>query len=318
LNAPRTVGWGWVVAWFGLAAALGAAGGAALRMLSMQTHTTVAQAIRPPFGGRTLVRILALGEDRPRGAVRGRSDTMIVAALDLNNHTIRAVSIPRDTRVYFPDRHDYDKINASHALGGPLASVRAAEDLLGVGIDYYAEVSIEGLKKAVDLLGGVEIDIEKNMRYVDRRGGLYINLRKGYRLLNGDQALQYVRFRHDALGDISRMQRQQKFLRAIARKSLMPGQFSKLPRVINEIMANVNTNMTGKDMLALARLAREVQPEELEMTTLPGHCESMRGISYYIADEEAAARTVDEMLRFLPPVPPAAAGRKPGNGSPAS
>ena len=228
---------------------------------------------------------------------------MIVVAVDLGNRTVRAISIPRDTRVYLSDRDTYDKINSAYARGGPEKSLIAAQDLLDVGIDYYMETSIEGLKKTVDLLGGVEIDIEKNMRYTDRRGGLYINLKKGCRRLNGDQALQYVRFRHDAMGDITRIQRQQKFLRAIAREALMSSSITKLPRIVDEIMSNIKTDMTGRDLLALAELARDVRPEEIEMETLPGAPQNIHGISYWVPDDRKAAEMVDNLLRFAPPAP---------------
>jgi len=300
-GTSRTIAWEWIVVWLAFAAVLGATGGAALRILSLRMNTTITQAIRPPFDGRGLVRIIALGEDRSNPGTRGRSDTIIIAAIDLNNKTVRAVSIPRDTHVWFPDRDKYDKINSAYARGGPTASLSAAERVLGVGIDYYIKTSIDGLKDTVDLLGGVEIDIEKDMNYVDRRGGLYIHLRKGYRLLNGNQALEYVRFRHDKLGDISRIQRQQKFLRAIARKALSSGSIARLPRIANEVMSNVETDMSGRDLLALAQMARDVRPEEIEMNTLPGHPENIHGISYWIADEPAVAMMVDRLLRFAPP-----------------
>lgn len=302
----RPMGWGWIAVYLAVAALLGAAGGAAIRLMMVGPNPSITAAIRPAFDGRKQIRILVLGEDRAAGGVRGRSDTIIVAAVDLENNTVRLVSIPRDTRTFFPRRDRYDKINAEYVHGGPNASVEAVEGLLGVGIDYYIETSIDGLKKTVDLLGGVEIDIEKDMRYTDRRGKLYINLKKGYRLLNGEQALGYVRFRHDRLGDIARIQRQQKFLRAIARKALTPEQLPRLPQIVNQVFENVNTNMSSKDLLTLAELARKIPEDQIEMTTLPGYPENIRGISYWIPDPDKVAQVVDDMLSFRPPLPPAA------------
>ncbi|MDO8586603.1 MAG: LCP family protein [Armatimonadota bacterium] len=287
-------------------AMLGVAGGLFVHTFLRQTHTSLAQAVAPPFEGRRQFRVLALGEDNTgtkRADVHGRSDTILVAAVDLDRNEIRAISIPRDTRSVIPGREGYNKINAAYALGGIELSRQTAEQLLGVTIEYYIKTNIDGLKRTVDVLGGVEIDIEKNMRYRDRRGGLYINLKKGYRHLNGDQALQYVRFRHDALGDISRIQRQQQFLRAVARRMMSTENFTKLPRVIDQIMSNVETNMSGKDLLHLARLSRKIQPDEVEMEMLPGTPRPIGGVSYMVGDPSETQAVVDRLLKFQPPAP---------------
>ncbi len=304
------INWVSLIIWIIIAACIGGFAGAGLKILFGPTTTTFTQVISPPFEGKRLFRIIALGEDKSPAGVPGRTDTIIVVAVDLTNKTVRAISIPRDTRVYFPKRGDYDKINSAFVRGGYDEVKAAAERLLNVGIDYYIKTDIEGLKKTVDILGGVEIDIEKNMRYTDRRGGLYINLKKGTRLLNGDQALQYIRFRHDAMGDITRIQRQQKFLRAIARKAFTMESISKLPAVVREVRANIETDMSDKDLLELVRLAKEIPPDDIQMETLPGLPQNIQGISYWIPDETKAAEMVDRLLRFEPPMP------KPANAAP--
>jgi polyisoprenyl-teichoic acid--peptidoglycan teichoic acid transferase len=292
---------------FVMAAAMFTAAGMMARRVLVQTHTTAMQAISPPFDGRKQFRILVLGEDNPgtkRADVHGRSDTILVAAIDLNHNVVRAVSIPRDTRCMISGSDHYVKVNAAYARGGAELSKQTAEQLLGVQIDYYMKTNIEGLKRTVDILGGVEIDIEKDMHYTDRHGGLYINLRKGYRHLNGDQALQYVRFRHDALGDITRIQRQQKFLRAVARRMMAPENVTKLTTVIGEIMSNVETNMSGKDLVALARLSKQIQPETLQMEMLPAVPQRIGKVSYMILDTAGAQAMVDRLLKFQLPPPP--------------
>ncbi len=160
-----------------------------------------------------------------------------------------------------------------------------------------------GLKNLVDVLGGVEIDIEKNMRYVDRRGGLYIDLKKGYRHLDGDKALQYVRFRHDRLGDLSRIERQQKFLRAVARRITAPENWTKLPEAVDEIMKSVETNMTARDLLTLAKLAGEIPEGSIRMAVLPGVPETIDRVSYYVPNQDEIPPVVNEMLLFQPPKP---------------
>jgi hypothetical protein len=168
-----------------------------------------------------------------------------------------------------------------------------------VSVDYYIKTDIAGLKDIVDLVGGVGIDVEKNMRYTDRRGGLYIDLKKGYRHLDGDKALQYVRFRHDALGDITRIQRQQKFLRALARQMLSARNMMRLRPVVERIYEKgyVQTDMQLPDLMALAKLARDIPPDEMEMETVPTVSHGINGVSYQEADLEKTAEIVDRLLR---------------------
>ena len=151
----------------------------------------------------------------------------------------------------------------------------------------------------MDILGGVEIDVEKNMHYTDRRGGLYIDLQKGRQLLDGEKAMQYVRFRHDALGDITRIQRQQKFLKALAEKAVSPMNLPKLPRIIEAVLRNVDTDLSPRDAIYLARFVGKLDLNQVKMATLPGVPENISGISYWIADSDAIPEAVQDL--FFPP-----------------
>lgn len=278
---------------------IGYAGSIGAKMLRV-TNTSVKEMASPPFGGKRFVRILALGEDnthKSKSTGRGLSDTILVVAVDLDSKAVRGISIPRDTRIEIAGK-GFQKINAAYSIGGHELAMEAAEAVLGVGIDYYIQTDIAGLKNIVDLIGGVGIEVEKDMRYTDRRGGLYINLKKGYRHLDGDKALQYVRFRHDTLGDISRIQRQQKFLRAIARHMLEPKNIVQAPKVVSEIYEKgyVHTNLNLKDMKSLIELARDIPPDQMEMDTVPGTPENIDGISYWIADMQKTYDLVAKML----------------------
>lgn len=296
--------WRWVTAivlGVIIGAVVGYAGGIGVRMLRV-TNTSMKEMVTPPFGGRRFIRILALGEDnthKSKSTGRGLSDTILVVAVDLDNKIVRGISIPRDTRIEIADK-GFQKINAAYSIGGSELATEAAQAVLGVDIDYYVQTDIAGLKNIVDLIGGVGIEVEKNMRYTDRRGGLYINLKKGYRHLDGDKALQYVRFRHDALGDITRIQRQQKFLRAIARHMLEPKNIMRAPGIVSEIYEKgyVHTNLNLKDLKSLIELARDIPPDQMEMETVPGAPENISGISYWIADMQ---ETYDLVAKLLVP-----------------
>ncbi|MHB0912054.1 MAG: LCP family protein [Armatimonadota bacterium] len=262
---------------------------------------------RPPFGGQKLVRILVIGEDNTGGnkeKPRGLSDTIMLVSLDLEANRVTALSVPRDTMVEIPG-HGTVKINAAHVIGGvPLVS-QMVEEITGVHPDYYMKTDSEGFKKCVDILGGVEIDVEKNMHYDDNWGHLHINLKKGRQVLSGVDAMGYVRFRHDAMGDITRVERQRKFLMALAKKTLEPGSLPKLPKIVAELNKHVETNLSPKDLLALAKLPEKIDLSTVKTETLPGAPQNIGGASYWIADPERMRELINELFfsRVLPGLP---------------
>ncbi|GIV18089.1 MAG: transcriptional regulator [Armatimonadota bacterium] len=251
---------------------------------------TVRELVTPAFEGTPRLRILALGVDQESG----NTDTIIVATVDFDKQAVYALSIPRDTRADIPGHRTF-KINAAYAWGGLQTAKQTVENLLGITIDRVVLVRLEGFKRIVDLLGGVEIDIEKDMHYVDRKQGLYIHLKKGYRLLDGERAMQYVRFRHDPLGDLGRIQRQQKFLKALAAKMFQWREIDKLPELTRQIMEQIETDMTTREVLHLARFGKELPPERIFMGVLPGQPQNIGGLSYYIPDEMRVTHALDEL-----------------------
>jgi polyisoprenyl-teichoic acid--peptidoglycan teichoic acid transferase len=299
---PKKIKMRWIIIIL-LGIVLGVGGTIGYKMLR-QSNTSLGQLVSRPFNGQGFVRILVLGEDntsKMRRNGRGLSDTIMVIAVDLDAKTVRAISVPRDSRVEIAG-HGFQKINSANVFGGPEFARQTVQAVLGVPIDYYIKTNIPGLKNTVDMVGGVGIDVEKDMHYTDRRGGLYINLKKGFRHLDGDKALQYVRFRHDKLGDITRMERQQKFLRALSRQIVSPSNWVRLPQVVDELYSKgyIETNMSGKDMVALARLARDVPQEKIQTETVPGLSQRIDGGSYYIIDP---TQTAEAVQRLLEPVP---------------
>lgn len=244
-----------------------------------------AQASQPPES----FTVLLLGTDARPGEKVGRTDSIIVANVDGEKKRIALLSIPRDTRVEIPG-HGTDKINAAAVYGGPALTCETVSNLIGMPVQYYALARWEGFKNIVDVLGGVTIDVERNMYHYDSSDGreYAINLRKGVQRLDGDKALQYVRFRGDALGDIGRTERQLKFLKALAAEVMKPSTLVKLPRLVPEINKSVETNMGFKQMLALAQAARYFDQAEIVTQTLPGRFLDLRGVSYWYVDPAQA------------------------------
>ena len=289
-----------------LVVAICVAGGALLGLYTSNFGHQVREQFAPPFGGKTAVVILVLGEDdtsRTDKKPRGLSDTIILMRADFVNKQVAALSIPRDTKIRLDGYANECKINASHVYGGPALAEIAVQGLVGIKPDYYMKTDLKGFRKSVDILGGVMIDVEKDMNYDDNWGHLHIHLKKGRQLMNGEHAMEYVRFRHDALGDLSRIERQQKFLRALTEKMLSPTKLPKLPWVMSAMIQNVDTDMTARDLVALARLAQGMDLNTVKMAMLPGVPETIHGVSYWVADTEQSVKVVNDLFFPPPPMP---------------
>lgn len=252
------------------------------------------------FYGPSSFNIVLLGRDydydnRGRRLDSGRTDTIMVFHVDCNNKRINGISIPRDTIIDIPG-YGRNKINSAYHFGGVNLAIDVIEKLLGINIDYYVLLDPDAFKKIVDALGGVEIYIEKDMRYKDSWGKLYIDLKKGYQRLNGIQAEGYVRFRHDPLGDIGRIERQQKFLYALLSQVTKPNVIIRIPTLIQELSRYVHTNLPTSEMISLATFfAREKNNLQLKTTTLPG---SPNG-GYWYPDLEETGKLISLLFTDL-------------------
>ena len=232
-----------------------------------------------------------------------RSDTMILVNVDPANHSINAISIPRDSKVYLAGDHGVQKINAAHALGGIELTLKTVEDTLGINVDKYVLINNDGVKKLVDALGGIPIYIEKDMYYNDNSGDLHINLSKGLHVLNGEQVEGYLRFRKDGLGDIGRTSRQQWFVKAVLEKLQSPSVIPKIPEVLNIASANIKTNLSLYEMSHLAATLRNIDMSDVEFATLPGAPSKKGYISYWILDPEKTQEVIDRMVYRTKPSP---------------
>jgi polyisoprenyl-teichoic acid--peptidoglycan teichoic acid transferase len=223
----------------------------------------------------------------------GLTDTMIVVQLNPQQHALKLLSVPRDTRVGAGTRAN-DKINAA-ILGGPEASVRAIEGLLGVPINGYLLVSIDGSKALVNALGGIDIFVPEAMEYSDTAAKLEIHLKPGLQHLNGTQAEGFLRFRHDNLGDIGRTQRQQAFMRALLERLKSPAGILALPGVATAIEANTRTNLTRQHVgMALGFLLSRPRTDTL---LLPGDFGRLGGKSFWLPNNQAIQNLVVKHLR---------------------
>ena len=243
------------------------------------------------MGGESLVekkddiaRVLILGVDRREGDT-GRSDTMMVAALDKDKKSAALLSVPRDTRVDI-EGNGFEKINHAYAYGGHKLSQKSVEKLLGNPIDHYIIIDTKAFSRIIDALEGIDINVEKRMYYEDPwddNGGLVIDLYPGQQHLNGDKAIQYVRYR-DGEGDIGRIGRQQKFMKAVLEKVVSPSVLPRLPKLVEEIRSAVQTDMSLGELLDFAGMMKDVHDKGLTAQMVPGQPAYIKDVSYWIPD----------------------------------
>lgn len=226
------------------------------------------------------------GYDALVNSFDGLSDSMLLMRFDPTDESVSVLSIPRDTRTDIGGVPT-SKINEANRQGGPALSAQAVSRLLGdVNIDRYIRINVQGVEKLIDALGGVEVDVPVDMKYQDDSQHLYINLKAGRQRLDGDQALQFLRFRYDDNGDIGRVQRQQMLMRALTQQALNPTTISRLPKILSVIQSHVDTNLSVEELVALVGYSAQTDRSNVQMLMLPGQFSSYEDydLSYWLPD----------------------------------
>jgi LCP family protein required for cell wall assembly len=227
--------------------------------------------------------ILIMGVDERKGD-RGRSDTMMVMAVNPRKESALLFNIPRDTRTEIVGRGTQDKINHAYAYGGVKMSIETVEQFLDVPIDYYAKVNMQGFAKIVDALGGVEVDNPFAFQY----GGH--TFEKGRIHLDGDTALKYARMRYeDPRGDLGRNERQRQVLKSMIKKAASPGIVANLGTILESLGSSVTTNITFDEMKKLGDDYRNAI-RKVDTLEIKGRGQKINGIYYLIVSEEEKKR----------------------------
>ncbi len=226
-------------------------------------------------------------------SLEGRTDVMLLLRFDPQQRTLTVLSIPRDTYAQIRGRGQ-DKLNAANVYGGASLTARSVTDVLGgVPVDRYVRVNIQGVERLIDALGGVTMDVPTPMRYQDDSQRLYINLNAGEQHLDGAKAVQFLRFRQDAHGDIGRIQRQQMFMRALKDQALTPQTLLRLPDIISVIRSHLDTNLSVQELAALANFATNLDRNQLQMLMLPGEFNGAEvEVSYWLP----SYRQIDQLV----------------------
>lgn len=240
--------------------------------------------------------------DVPLSKCRSRTDTMILISFDPDAGSAGLISIPRDTRVEIPaPGRSWDKINAAHVYGGPLLAMKSVEKLLNIPVHYYVRTNFQGVESVVNILGGIEMNVEFDMRYSDPLQNLEIDLKRGLQILDGDKALQYLRYRNGG-GDIGRIQRQQKFIAALLRRVMSFNTLLRAQALAREAVKYIDTNMTTAEIFDFVRIASQIANPDVEMVTLPGTVKNITDagqktpLSYWVLNEVETADLVARLV----------------------
>lgn len=234
------------------------------------------------------VNVLVMGTDEDPDGDSKRSDTMMLVRLNPNGDCLSVLSIPRDLLVDIPDVGE-DKINAAYAIGDVPLAIDTVRELTGLPIHHFVLINYTGFADAVDSVGGVYVDIDQ--RYYNDNTQVYygeeyepIDIEPGYQRLNGQDALDFVRYRHTD-SDFVRIRRQHNFINDVKAQTVKWGNVTNVPSVADAFASNTTSDIGRRDILSYTKFVLGVNRNRIYQETVP------------VVDNNGAYLTVDD-LRF--------------------
>lgn len=253
-----------------------------------------AAAAATPAAEKAPIWVLVLGVDQRPGDP-GRADALVLTRIDQALGTVQVLSLPREIRAEIPGRGT-DRLYNAYAYGGARLTLQTVSRLMGVAVPYYVQLNLEGFRRLIDQLGGINLDVERRMYYQDPQQNLTINLVPGPQRLTGEQALQYVRFRLSADGrhddEWRRTQRQQRFVKALLAQALAPANWPRTSELLRRAHNLVQTNIPATAQKDLALTLYQARNKILH-GIVPGQAAEIAGARYYLVDQAAT----DELLK---------------------
>ncbi|SKA85278.1 transcriptional attenuator, LytR family [Caloramator quimbayensis] len=252
-----------------------------------------------------IINVLLIGVDSRGKYEDARTDSMILATLDLNNKKIKLTSFMRDMYVPIPN-HGLNRINSAFFLGGPELLIKTINQDFNLNIQYYASVDFKAFQSLVDTLGGIDVEIKdyevEQINYYIKEANwnnpIYIK-GPGYQHLNGQQALSYCRIRKVGNGDYERTERQRKALSLLAEKAKKMG-IIKLPELFSALLPYVKTNIPASKIMSFAYSAFKMGNAPIESARIPadGTFENMivNGMDVLVPDLSKNIKYLDRFI----------------------
>lgn len=222
-----------------------------------------------------------------------RTDTIMMLTLDTDEKAVRIMSVPRDL-MSTSKFGNVIKINAAYAQGIEETAAEVAA-VLGYTPNRYVVVDYDAFERLIDTLGGIEVDVFMDMEYDDYSGDLHIDIKEGLQTLDGETALQYVRFRSGyAAADIKRIEIQQEFFSAVLAKLASPETILKVPELVALFRDCVETDFSAGELIWLALQYYDMDPDDIQIGKVPTHSVRYEGQDYEVAYLNTLLRRINE------------------------
>lgn len=266
-----------------------------------------------PVPGKGRLTILLMGVDRRPDQTRVpvRSDAMTLVTIDPQANTAALLSIPRDLYVPLAGLDRVDRINTAYFFGedrkGPGGGAQTAKDTiawnLGIPVTKHFVIDFGGFKKAIDALGGIDLDVPQtiidNAYPTDNYGVEQLVIPAGHIHMDGELALKYARTRHGD-SDFGRLKRQQQIMLAVRDKALSLSVVSQIPALLDAVSGSYETDLTVAEMLTIAKTWGKISREEVTTyridESMTSYWTTPTGSSVLIPDRDAIAPVVQAFL----------------------
>ena len=234
------------------------------------------------------------------------TDTIILCSYNPQKQTASMISIPRDTFVGKNEASakGSDKINSLyHKDPGKL--LKTVSNLTGIDVDYYAVVKTQALIEIVDIVGGVNFDVPIDMNYDDPTQDLHIHLKKGMQKIDGEEAEQLLRFRHNNDGssypanygdnDFGRMKTQRAFITETIKQSISFKNIFKSKAIIDTIFGNLEINFILEDLMPYLPTVVDFDLESIENYQLPGESKKCNDLWFFVQNKKETEKLVKSL-----------------------
>jgi LCP family protein required for cell wall assembly len=250
-----------------------------------------------PISSNGAVNILVLGTDignakQVDNESAKRTDTIMVLNYNLQNKSLRIVSIPRDMMININGKNL--KVNAAYEVGGYPKIKSEVENLLEVNINYTVKIDYNAFREIIDAIGGIDMKIDRNMIYDDEGQNLHINFKAGETVhLDGKKAEEFFRWRKNndgsgfANGDLDRIDNQHKFISKVVDKCTSPLILFRAPKILTALGDNVDTNMSSFEVLNYGLKFMNIKKQNVIMLTAEGIPKTIKGESFLVFDKNA-------------------------------
>jgi polyisoprenyl-teichoic acid--peptidoglycan teichoic acid transferase len=213
------------------------------------------------------------------------SDTLMMVSYDPKSRFLDVLSVPRDTQISIPGRPAIRRVNeifayefhhsgrdfniASMALKGYVETLLSTGAARPLQIPFYFTVDYKSFRALIDAMGGIYVRVTEPMHYDDNWGKLHIHFEPGTYLMNGQKALEYVRYR-GSTADQGRVLRQQIFIKDMLQRMKNPVMLWNIPKYTRVVLDGVHTNFTPWDLFSLILESRRIQWKNLRLFAVPG------------------------------------------------